>query len=62
MQWVPNWLGKVGLIPELEKVVLAAAWAPFFSFSVLAPSASFVETVERSASFSVAVVMSPFAP
>ena len=29
---------------------------------MLAPSASFAETVEPSASFSVAVVMSPFAP
>ena len=42
--------------------MLAAAWAPFFSFSVLAPSASFAETVEPSASFAVAVVMSLFAP
>ena len=50
------------MIPESEKAVLAAALAPFFSFSVLAPSASFVETVEPSGSFSVAVVMSPFAP
>ena len=42
--------------------MLATAWASFFSFSVLAPSASFTEIVEPSASFSVCIVMSPFAP
>ena len=36
--------------------------ALFFSFSVLAPSASFVETIEPFASFSVVVVMSQFVP
>ena len=42
--------------------MLVVAWAPFFSFSVLPPSACFAEIVEPSASFSVCVAMSPFAP
>ena len=53
-------MGKFVLIPESERVVWSVA--SFFFFSVLAPFACFAEIVEPSASFSVAVVMSPFVP
>ena len=42
--------------------MLAAAWAPFFSFLVLAPFVTFAEIAEPSASFLVGAVMSSFAP
>ena len=53
-------MGKFVLIPESERVVWSVA--PFFFFSVLAPSASFAETVEPFASFVAVVVMSQFVP
>ena len=41
---------------------MAVVWAPFFFFSVLVPSVTFVETSEPSTSFLVGIVMSPFSP